>query len=57
VLEAGGPDLRPEIHDLTRFFDYQTIIVLLACLAQNSWARHTWQNAQPGPDRRQPQAA
>jgi hypothetical protein len=35
----------------------QTIIVLLACLAQNSWARHTWQNAQPGLDRRQPQAA
>jgi hypothetical protein len=35
----------------------QTIIVLLACLAQNSWALHTWQTAQPGPKRRQPEAA
>ena len=35
----------------------QTIIILLTCLAQNAWARHTWQTAQPQQEQQHPPAA
>ena len=35
----------------------QTIIILLTCLAQNAWARHTWQTAHPLQEQQHPPSA